>query len=564
MTVKLKSLQRLLAAGLTPFLVHSSIGDRSIHLNIEESAPERDTCFVEQVPIKVESDGSMKELSTVSDLKDCWKTQLLANGYVESTLLEDIGSLTLDLRENEDLTWLNECSGLRTLKLNLQNALAASRLGDFCGLASLTHVSVSCVSKTTFKDAKKWQEEQFKYTNGNFVRLSKSGYDPDQKNYYNHFINDTILEESMFDFLRNCPNIESLYVDGFLYTEKTDISWINYCKSLKRLYINAYYDGYWSLEEKISAAIDGLDLSNLKIRVNSKLLNDENEAFISSFLSKLPIEEIEFRGSLPNSFAYAVSNGKKTLYVGEGDKIDFYNLDGVDTLDYSHSGLYYAGIYLTSELIEYLKARNIEIELGPDHTLEELEDLSRKLDETYASLNVKGQGERQKLIKILDYIFKTYTYADLAAVDDIKEKFYKDGVLYGATHGTKIVCGNYSSLLCSLLQRTGIESYYIRSPKHAWNLIEIDGCYYHVDATFLDSEYDRSIAKGEKEDSVLSKVQATSDFLGDPLSATTDRSSQKEIESYQDAVAPYWLDCFALEKDTAVLDSKLLSLKPKN
>lgn len=48
------------------------------------------------------------------------------------------------------------------------------------------------------------------------------------------------------------------------------------------------------------------------------------------------------------------------------------------------------------------------------------------------------------------------------------------------------VCEGYSRAMNLLLHEAGIETYYIKAPTHAWNVVNVDGHYFHVDSTWDD------------------------------------------------------------------------------
>ncbi len=63
---------------------------------------------------------------------------------------------------------------------------------------------------------------------------------------------------------------------------------------------------------------------------------------------------------------------------------------------------------------------------------------------------------------------------------------------YGAIVDNNAVCEGYAMAYKYLLSRVGIESAYVQSIKkrHAWNMVNINGNYYHVDITHDDPTYD--------------------------------------------------------------------------
>lgn len=51
------------------------------------------------------------------------------------------------------------------------------------------------------------------------------------------------------------------------------------------------------------------------------------------------------------------------------------------------------------------------------------------------------------------------------------------------------VCISYAYLTTSLLSEAGITSYLVTSSNHAWNLVELNGEYYYIDTTNIDSAF---------------------------------------------------------------------------
>ena len=48
------------------------------------------------------------------------------------------------------------------------------------------------------------------------------------------------------------------------------------------------------------------------------------------------------------------------------------------------------------------------------------------------------------------------------------------------------ICGGYSDIMSIYLNYLGIKNYKIASSNHIWNLVELDGMWYHLDATWDD------------------------------------------------------------------------------
>lgn len=58
---------------------------------------------------------------------------------------------------------------------------------------------------------------------------------------------------------------------------------------------------------------------------------------------------------------------------------------------------------------------------------------------------------------------------------------------YGLFDGVG-VCGDYAEMFCILANHAGLEAYVCSSETHAWNIVKIDGKYYHCDALWDEVE----------------------------------------------------------------------------
>lgn len=63
------------------------------------------------------------------------------------------------------------------------------------------------------------------------------------------------------------------------------------------------------------------------------------------------------------------------------------------------------------------------------------------------------------------------------------DKFY---TAYSLLTNNKSTCGGYSDVMAIYLNMIGIQNYKITSENHIWNLVNLDGVWYHLDATWDD------------------------------------------------------------------------------
>ncbi len=90
----------------------------------------------------------------------------------------------------------------------------------------------------------------------------------------------------------------------------------------------------------------------------------------------------------------------------------------------------------------------------------------------------------EKVMTVHDYMVLNYTYNTSDVMHSIFIMTEKVGV-----------CMGYALTFNHLMNVLGIESTYVSSPpeymNHAWNLVKIDGEWYHIDVTFDDPTYDK-------------------------------------------------------------------------
>lgn len=118
--------------------------------------------------------------------------------------------------------------------------------------------------------------------------------------------------------------------------------------------------------------------------------------------------------------------------------------------------------------------------------------VSRKADEIVSAIIRPGMSDYEKELAIHDYLVNSCRY-------DV-ENFERDSVppegneAYGPLIEGKAVCGGYAKAMKLLLSRAGVECLVVtgisKGERHAWNMVNISGRYYHVDATWDDPVMD--------------------------------------------------------------------------
>ncbi|KUP22069.1 stalk domain-containing protein [Paenibacillus sp. DMB5] len=125
----------------------------------------------------------------------------------------------------------------------------------------------------------------------------------------------------------------------------------------------------------------------------------------------------------------------------------------------------------------------------------------QKLNEIYTSIIDPSMTDLQKVYTLNKYIVNHVTYDFDNFMNDTipKESYTPEGALLKGV----AVCQGYAEAMKLLLDKAGIENTIIIGEAngakgwegHAWNLVKLDGEYYHVDTTWNDRDLIRSSDK---------------------------------------------------------------------
>lgn len=317
----------------------------------------------------------------------------------------------------------------------------------------------------------------------------------DSARYYNDFeINDEVANEDLQRL-----KVLDLTIDK----ENKDLSFLESCSNIEELKLN--------IKDK-----DNLDLNVLSRCQNLKKLNleflwlEDNASLFSFFdflkgctnLKELEIKTFESYINIPVELTDYVQNlDKLTISCRslENMDLDFSKLHDM-TLEFVDVEEYTLAMWFTKEDYDTLKNNNVKVvfnNIDKDLWLnidEKINDIIKKLGVT------KENTDREKLDAILIYVLQNLEYDEEVGklvnnngpYEDLARTFYEGGRLYGALEKDSAICGNYAALVDALFNRLGTHtnSFYIKSEKHVWNIINIDGMFYYLDATWLDNTFE--------------------------------------------------------------------------
>ncbi len=139
-------------------------------------------------------------------------------------------------------------------------------------------------------------------------------------------------------------------------------------------------------------------------------------------------------------------------------------------------------------------------------TASEAQKRQEKIDiaiKTFLSYVNDGMSDYEVTLHIYENIIKLVDY-DTIGLERQKNSTVSPDVpddlrsIYGVFVDKKAVCAGYAKAMQYLLNLCGIECTYVTSDTHAWNLIKLEGDYYHLDVTWGDgTDTNKSKAQSE-------------------------------------------------------------------
>ena len=344
-------------------------------------------------------------------------------------------------------------------------------------------IPVDAIASIKFDDNRirlnSYTDEDLRHATEATIRLS----DTNDYSFINEMVN---LEKLTITDYRTLPITE---IDGSVFNKKMDITIINHSMN------SAFTEDKYSF------------LSDIKY-INELYLTNDDECSIN----RIPPINIEssFLESLKN-----VHSLKLKIDVGL-----LYNYKDLTHLDYLYlEGMPYdIPVYFSIDDINGLKEAGVQVMTKDSDALVYV---CNKIDEIVESLNIPEDAtDKEKLDAIMIYILSNYSYdPEFVRSDNIFEKFlmvesdfYNNGFLYGSLENGTQICGNYSSMLNAMAHNLGLNVYHVYSDTHAWNLIEINGAYYYVDATYLDHDKFAVIIDNIKKKVYLEDILASEEY----------------------------------------------------
>ena len=202
----------------------------------------------------------------------------------------------------------------------------------------------------------------------------------------------------------------------------------------------------------------------------------------------------------------------------------------------------------------YSSGEVVELRFTYDDSVENIRTKQKKVDqaveEALESVDTSSMTEEEIALAFHDYLAANIAYDyDNLQNSTLPEYAYD---IYGAFVEKKAVCQGYALAYMYLLQKENISCGIASSQaaNHAWNVIEIDGNWYHADATWDDPVYDNLGRVMHNyflisTDTLLSDEAKKSDYITEtPITESyqeaTDKSLEDEFWTNSETVIHYY------------------------
>lgn len=309
--------------------------------------------------------------------------------------------------------------------------------------------------------------------------------------------------------ISNIEGIQYMKNVTHVFLEKNNISDISLLSNLKQLQMI-------SLNENRIADISPLStLKNLKIvYIHTNLLRD-----LLPLANLTNLEELYLGGNyIKDIEPLSGLLNLRTLFLGDNQITDLTALESLKNLKqidiYANSVLDLSPLKSLNSLEEVYIEHYNEQSLLDDKLYKKYEDMLQKAQEIIAKVIKPEMSDLEKELALHDYlvVHTNYDYENFIS-DSVPEEAHQP---YGVLINKVAVCDGFARTMQILLNMVGIESEFVRGVSygetgwfgHAWNVVKIDGEYYHLDVTFNNIDKD-----GEKieKDSISHKYFNISD-----------------------------------------------------
>lgn len=256
------------------------------------------------------------------------------------------------------------------------------------------------------------------------------------------------------------------------------------CAFGKEAIINKYYE--YSIRKKYSNSVS-----------NDYYLEDNFD-----YVENYDNTTIKSKSDLINFLYYTLNSGivRTERYIDssyvdyENDINNLTNNDGEELQNIISILNNFVHPYNSSNniVISYGGKYLIGLSIKREYTAEEIELINDKVNDVIKEKTDNSMPIKEKIKVIHDYIIDNTEY-DRLKYDNKDDTTYKSNTAYGVLFEGYGTCNGYADAMAIFLDKMNVINYKISNDEHIWNLVYLDGKWYHLDLTWDDPISDTNI-----------------------------------------------------------------------
>lgn len=211
---------------------------------------------------------------------------------------------------------------------------------------------------------------------------------------------------------------------------------------------------------------------------------------------------INNKQELINFIYFTLNSGTSYLERYIDTKYTEYNKD-IDNLTFNDGAGFKEVISILNNFVHpYNSSNNIKLTYGGDYTLgitvnkayteEEIIEINKIVDKVIEENINNSTPSKEKIRIVHDYIIDNTEY-DKLKYENKEDTTYKSNTAYGVLIEGYGTCNGYADAMAIFLDKMNIINYKISNNEHIWNLVYLDGTWFHLDLTWDDPISDMNI-----------------------------------------------------------------------
>lgn len=233
----------------------------------------------------------------------------------------------------------------------------------------------------------------------------------------------------------------------------------------------------------------------IKEKYSNIVVNDYFVEDNFNYVDNYTDTKIHNKEELINSLYYIINSGTSYTerYIDESyinyeeDINTLTNNNGEELKDIMSNLNNYVHPFNSSNniIISYGNNYKIGFTINKAYTDEEINLLNEKVNNILKEKTNNSMPIKEKIKVIHDYIIDNTQY-DKLKYENKEDTTYKSNTAYGVLVEGYGTCNGYSDAMAIFLNKMNVINYKISNDEHIWNLVYLDGKWYHLDLTWDD------------------------------------------------------------------------------